>query len=181
MTVQVDHDTIEIIKLSDMFLTISPFSNNKTFIPIDFLGIDLSQIVISDLLDDVLDQIRVRFSVNISKTNAYVEDSGKYEAKKRLVGYEIELQKDRTMKVMTLKQHHYLRTVDLVEYILNLALNEIFNTVQKGDNNWFELQRRLKVQENDLQRQVKPGLLEKYNYIEDVEPRILMKSAYKEI
>ena len=75
--------------------------------------------------------------------------------------------------------------VILVCNVLNAAVNDIYRAVKDKEDkmdsmDWFEVQRNLKVRINDLNRMVKPGLIEKYNYIEDVEPRILLKTGYKE-
>ena len=72
-----------------------------------------------------------------------------------------------------------------VLFFLNAAVNDIYSAVKDKEDkmdsmDWFEVQRNLKVRINDLNRMVKPGLIEKYNYIEDVEPRILLKTGYKE-
>jgi len=185
MTVQVDKDLIDEIKLNDLFLTISPFNNNKSFIENNYLGVDFSNIVISELLDDVCDQLDLRFDIQVDKYDCMKTEQTRLGNVEKMVGFEIVVRQDKVMKVMTTKKHHFLNQVDLVEYVLSAAVNDIYKAVKDKEGNmdsmdWFEVQRKLKVRINDLNRMVKPGLIAKYNFIEDVEPRILLKTGYKE-
>merc|ERR1712071_392980 len=185
MTVQVDKDLIYEIKLNDLFLTISPFNNNKSLIENNYLGVDFSNIVISELLDDVCDQLDLRFDIQVDKYDCMKTEQTRLGNVEKMVGFEIVVRQDKVMKVMTIKKHHFLNQVDLVEYVLSAAVNDIYKAVKDKEGNmdsmdWFEVQRKLKVRINDLNRMVKPGLIAKYNFIEDVEPRILLKTGYKE-
>ena len=159
--IQIDEKLINDIKMNDFIIQISPFNNNKTIIGKENPFIDFHHPAVLDILGVVTKEFNSRFNTNLS-IQEFDEE------------IEITLEKDSLMCYKVCKKNHTIRMVDVIEYTINYALNEIFemSTSDTSQVNWMEIERRLYLQITELLRALKPSKLDKLGSVNQVKPRV---------